>query len=224
MIMKQVWKWIMHLNAKAFCAVAALFFAATTLWCGYLYMTPPEPIKEGVGQLPPAPEPWVIGILDFVSDQAAGDGAVVPLNPFVYPPLDKLSPDALKDVLNQIAIAKSNPGGGVSTLGNLEGKPPPAGVGDSPAPGSAPDMIAPRISFLGFVRRSDGSSVALFADSSDSSSVFYAPGKMIHGIEILGADMKEAQVRYPDGSVGKIPIGGAVELAPEPRKDAKPVA
>ncbi|MCL1919868.1 MAG: hypothetical protein FWG50_02135 [Kiritimatiellaeota bacterium] len=222
--MKQVWKWIMHLNAKAFCAVAALFFAATLLWCGYLYMTPPEPIKEGEGKLPPPPEQVDIGILDYVARQLAGDDLTVPLDPFLPLMEDILTNQVTRAQLAEWRDARA---GGAVAQGGGRGGPggpgvrPGAGAGGAGGPGE-PKMITPKISFQGFVKRTDGSRVAMFSDSSNNLTDFYAPGKTIHGIEILSADMKEALVRYPDGTEEKILVGKSIELPPEPEQTAAP--
>lgn len=233
--MKKVWKWIMHLNAKAFCLIAALLFLATAGWCVWLYLTPLEPIRDGTGKLPPAPEPWVIGILDFVTNQVADADLSIPIDPFL-PALDALTPEARAELIRQMEEARKN--GGLASLGGGKGAGPgpnwPAkggpgalgggkGAGGGGAGGpNAPVMITPQITFLGFLRRTDGTSVAMFSDSSDKSTVFYSPGKKVHGIEILGADMKEAHIRMPDGSESKIPFGGFVTLAEEEDKNPKP--
>ena len=229
--MKQVWKWVMHLNAKAFCLIAVFFFVATTGWCMYMYMTPPEKIKEGSGKLPSPPEPWLIGILDYVDHQLADDSLVIPIEPF-RPTMDGITTaeqlaafeQALKDSL-------AGPGGGANKAAGkqdpFKGVRPPGGGGAAGGSGggqqvAAVPMVTPKIAFLGFFKRSDGEMAAMFSDSTDNSTVFYEKGKAVHGVEVLRADMKEATVRYPDGSEGKIPIGGAVELEPEPAKPRTP--
>jgi len=216
--MKQVWKGIMHLNAKVFCLIAAVLFVATVGWCMYQYMMPLEPIKDGTGRLPEAPEPLRIGILDFVTNQLAGDGLAIPVEPF--------RPTAENSIRHgeTPGVRPNNVGGTANTgnkniLGNQSGNTAGSGAG-------AARMITPKISFLGFVKttQADGSTreVAQFMDSSDKSIVFYTPGKTVHGLEILEAGMKEAIVKFPDGSVGKIPYGGSVELAQEPDPNPPP--
>jgi len=210
--MKQIWKWIMHLDAKAFCLAAALLLCATTGWCMYRYMMPPESFKPGTGPLPKPTEPQKLGILGFVDDQVAGTGIVTPESPFRFPALfvdDKGGVTGGPPKLPEKGLT--------NTGGSQNNGTKPVGQG---TPGSSKDneiaMVTPKIAFLGFIKRSDESRVAMFADSSDNSTVFYTPGKIVHGLEILGADMREAQVRHPDGTVATIPIGGFIELTPEP--------
>jgi len=208
--MKQVWKWIMHLDARAFCIIALLFFFLTAGWSSYLYMTPPQPFEEGSGAAK-APGPWLIGTLDFVNRQLDGEDFVIPVAPF-RPTMEAIlrSPEVTQALLNA-QNNRNQPGGRQDPFANLRQNNPNA----PGAPGAA-KMITPKISFLGFFKRSDGTLTAMFSDSSNNSTFFYAPGKTVHGIEILGADMKEASIRLPDGSETKIPIGKSVELAPEP--------
>jgi len=228
--MKQVWKWIMHLNAKAFCVIAVLLFCATVGWCVYQLNTPLEPIKEGTGKLPDPPEPWEIGIINFVNEQLAGDDLSIPITPFGWTMEAILAdPVARTNLLAALNAARNPtpPAGAAAGAGKGSGNAAALGGRGGAAaanPDTGPKMITPKISFLGFFKRSDGSSVAMFSDSSDNSTVFYSKGKTVHGIEILGADMKEAQVKYPDGSVETIPIGGSIELAPEPEKTPAPAA
>ena len=225
--MKKVWKWVMHLNAKVFCLIAALFFVATTGWCMYLYLTPPEPIKEGSGQLPPPPEPWNIGVLDYVTHQLSGEDLTIPIEPF-RPTLDAILTNAELRAAFEAALkgnqAVAGGGGGAGKGGAGGGKPQDASAGGHKPQGTpGVKMIEPKITFNGFIKRSDGSSAAQFSDSSDNSTVFFSPGKTVHGVEILNVNMKEATVRYADGSEGKIPIRGSIVLAPEPEKP-KPAA
>jgi len=224
--MKRVWKWIMQLNAKAFCLIAALLLCATVGWCVYQINTPLEPIKDGTGKLPDAPAPYTIGILDFVTDQLVGDDLSVPITPFGWSKeglLGKTIQDLIAERNNPRIPGGGAPGGGGNrgTGGVAAGGNPNAGGGGAPA---GPKMITPKISFLGFAKFSDGVSRAQFSNSADKSIVFYSEGKKVHGLEIISADMKEAVVRLPDGTEAKIPIRGSIELAPEPETPAAPPA
>ena len=80
--MDKLWKWIMHLNAKAFCLLAVLMFFATAAWCGLKYLTPPEPFKDGGAKTPELNKPWEIGTLNFVSNQLAAETLSIPTDPF----------------------------------------------------------------------------------------------------------------------------------------------
>jgi len=228
--MKQVWKWIMQLNAKAFCFIAVLLLCATGGWCVYQINTPLESMKDGTGKLPKPPDAWSIGILDFVTSQLAGDDLSVPITPFWWT-IDAILTDP--NVRTNLIAARhgyQNPSvGGVGLVrgpgggGNNRVGPPGGGSGAGTGGPSEPKMVTPKISFLGFFKRSDGNMAAMFSDSSDRSTVFYTPGKKVHGIEILSVDTKEALVRLPDGSETKISIGGPpIELPPEPEKTTTP--
>jgi len=226
--MKRVWKWIMQLNAKAFCVIAALLLCATGGWCVYQINTPLEPIKDGTGKLPDAPAPWTIGILDFVSDQLSGEEVSVPLTPFFWTMEAILAdPLARKDLAAAIANMRNPPGGpGGGIAGRNPGGPGggvrPGGGGQGGASTGAantePKMITPEIAFLGFLKDSEGKMAAMFSGSSDKSPVFYSLdrekdkagnplSKTVHGVEILGVTMKapvEEQVTQSDGTVKTI--------------------
>ncbi|MBP5227903.1 MAG: hypothetical protein J6336_11015, partial [Kiritimatiellae bacterium] len=79
-------------------------------------------------------------------------------------------------------------------------------------------MITPEIAFLGFIERPDGSRAALFSDSTDKSTFFYEPGKQVHGVDILSANVREASIRFPDGTTKNVAIGNKLTLAAEPLK------
>ncbi|MDD4019854.1 MAG: hypothetical protein PHV28_18140, partial [Kiritimatiellae bacterium] len=74
------------------------------------------------------------------------------------------------------------------------------------------------LSFMGFFQRPDGKQAALFYDSAENTTVFYDAAEHIHGVDILSANVREAEIRFPDGTTRKLEIGGSVELAPEPAK------
>jgi len=226
--MKQIWKWVMHLNAKAFCLIALVLLCATGGWCVYQINTPLEPIRDGTGKLPDPPKPWEIGILDFVNGQLAGEDVSIPIEPF-RPTMEAilLDPEAKAALIAAMNAARNPQGGPPGTrptvwpnnkVGTGTGT---GGPGTGTAADTGPKMITPKITFLGFMKRTDGSSVAMFSDSYDKSTIFYTPGKKVHGLEILSADMKEAVVRLPDGTEKTLSIGGdPIELAPEPEKSA----
>ena len=57
--MDQLWKWVMHLNAKAFCLAATLGFFMVAAFCGWGVLHPTEPLKDGGnGSLPELPPAW----------------------------------------------------------------------------------------------------------------------------------------------------------------------
>ena len=224
--MNQIWKWVMHLNAKAFCSVATLLFFCTVGYCVFMYLTPPVPLPTGTDTLPAAPKPLDIGILGYVDGQMADSGLSIPFDPF-RPTMDDIfrTPGAGDILLGRPPTGGGGGGGGGGRLGGPGsggGARPPGGAGAGAGGPTAPTMITPRITFLGFLQRSDGSSVAAFADSSDKSKFFYADGKSVHGVEIISTDMQEATVKLPDGTVTKLTVGKFVELEPEVDPKAPP--
>jgi hypothetical protein len=83
-------------------------------------------------------------------------------------------------------------------------------------------MVVPKLSFLGFIKRPDGQQAAMFHDSVENTTFFYESGKQIRGVDIVSANINEAEIRFPDGTSRKLEIGGTVELAPEPAKAPPP--
>jgi len=219
--MNQIWRWVMHLNAKAFCSVATLLFFCTVGYCVFMYLTPPVPLPTGTDTLPAAPKPLDIGILGYVDDQLADSGLSTPFDPF-RPTMDDIfrTPGAGNQLLGRPPTGGGPVGSGNRGPGGGGGARPGGGAGAGGP--TEPTMITPRITFIGFLQRSDGSSVAAFADSSDKSKFFYADGKSVHGVEIISTDMQEATVKLPDGTVTKLTVGKFVELEPEVDPKASP--
>ncbi|OQC23280.1 MAG: hypothetical protein BWX70_02865 [Verrucomicrobia bacterium ADurb.Bin070] len=83
-------------------------------------------------------------------------------------------------------------------------------------------MVVPKLSFLGFMKRPDGQQAAMFHDSVENTTFFYESGKQVRGVDIVSANINEAEIRFPDGTSRKLEIGGTVELAPEPAKAPPP--
>lgn len=229
--MDKLWKWIMRLNAKAFFLLALLLFSFTVAWCGFRYKTPPEPFKDGSGALMPTlSETWSIDTLDFVSNQLSAETLTVPFNPF-RPAIEAIMTNEteraafLKALKAAQEAAAGLAGDGKKDGGKKDGakkEDPFAHLrkkenvpGASTGPGGK-SMIVPKISFLGYFQRPDGTKAAMFHNSVDNSLAFYTPGKSVHSLEILDADVKKAKVRFPDGSTRDLEIGASVELVPEP--------
>ncbi|MDD4101582.1 MAG: hypothetical protein PHU80_02980 [Kiritimatiellae bacterium] len=223
--MDKLWKWIMHLNAKAFCLMAILLFFITAVWCGFNYKTPPEPFKEGSGSREQLPsENWNIGTLDFVSNQLSAETLTIPFDPF-RPTIEAILTNETERVaflkaLKAAQEAASGLGGGKEAgakkedpFAHLRKKEtvPGALVGPDGKP-----MVVPKISFLGYFQRSDGTRAAMFHNSVDNSLAFYETGNPVHGLDIINANVNAAEVRLPDGTTRDLKIGESVELAPEP--------
>ena len=237
--MDTLWKWIMHLNAKVFCLLAVLFFFATAAWCGFKYITPPEPFQDG-GAKPPAPaQAAVLGALTFVSNQLSAETLIIPTDPF-RPTLEAIFTNeteraafikALK-AAQDAAAGRVAGGAGAGADGKKEDpfkelrkKNDAAVPAGTLVNAAGQPMVIPLLSFLGFVQRPDGTKAAMFHDSVDNTTVFYESGKQqaIRGVEILDANVRQAEIRLPDGSTRKLDIGGApVELAAVPDKAPKP--
>lgn len=229
--MDKLWKWIMHLNAKAFCLVAVLLFFVTAAWCGFKYKTPLVPFKDGSGsKMPTFSESWYIGTLNFVSNQLSAETLTVPLDPF-RPAIEAILTNATEraaflKALKDAQDSATGLAGGGKKVGAKKEDPFAHLRKKESVPGALVDsegkpMVVPKISFLGFFQRSDGTRAAMFHNSVDNSMTFYEPGNPVHGLDILNANISTAEVRFPDGTTRKLKIGESVELAPEPAP-AKP--
>ena len=227
--MDRLWKWIMRLNAAAFCLAAALFFMGVAGFCAWQYTHPPAPVKDGGDGKPPELVPaWAIGTLDFVTNQLTAEALVIPVDPF-RPTIEAIFTNeteraAFLKALKAAQAAAAGIAGGASAAGAKKEDPfahlrkKAAVPGGLVGPNGKP-MVIPKLSFMGFFQRPDGKQAALFYDSAENTTVFYDAGKQIHGVDILGANVREAEIRFPDGTTRKLEIGGSVELAPEPAKD-----
>ncbi len=230
--MDKPWKMIMHLNAKAFCLVATLLFFGTAAWCGFKYMTPIEPFKDGANaKLPDLPPAWELGALTFVSNQLAAETLSIPVDPF-RPTIEAIFTNeteraAFLKALKAAQVAAAGVAGGAAggkkedPFAHLRQKKA-AAPGELVGADGRP-MVIPTLSFLGFFQRPDGKQAAMFHDSVENTTVFYDAGKQsVHGVEILSANVNEAEIRFPDGTTRKLEIGGKVELAAEPAKTPPP--
>lgn len=225
--MDQLWKWVMHLNAKAFCLMAVLFLFGVAGWCGFLFLNPPAPLKDGGGTLPAGAQPWTYSTLDFVSNQLAAEALSIPVDPF-RPTIEAIFTNeteraAFLKALKAAQNAAAGIGGATSSgkkedpFAHLRRKDPEAG-GLTGANGQP--MVIPKLTFLGFFQRPDGTKAAMFHDSAQDTTVFYDSGSQVHGVDVVNANVHEAEIRFPDGSSRKLEIGGSVELAAEP--DTRP--
>ncbi len=220
----------MHLNAKAFCLLAVFIFFSAAAWCGLKFMTPPEPFKDGGANTPDLSEPWEIGTLNFVSNQLAAETLSIPTDPF-RPTLEAIFTNETERVAfikalraAQAAAAGLTSADGASATGTAKKEDPFAhlrkktAVPDGLVGPNGQPMVIPKLSFLGFFKRPDGQQAAMFHDSVENTTIFYEAGKQIRGVDIVSATINEAEIRFPDGTSRKLPIGESVELAPEPAK------
>lgn len=221
--MNKLWQWVMRLNAKAFCFVAAALFAATAVWCGFRYLTPVAPFQEGKGDSEGALKVSDLETLSFVSNQVSDTGISIPIDPF-RPTIESIFTNETERAafLKALKAAQASAAGVTPANGAGAKDDPFAGLrkknqvpGQLVGPNGQP-MVKPKITFLGFIERPDGTKAALFGDSVDKSTFFYEPGKKVHGAEILSADINEVTIRLPDGTTCKRNIGGSVDLAAEP--------
>lgn len=227
--MDHIWKWIMHLNAKAFCLVAAFLFFGIAAWCAFEYMTPGEPFKDGGAKLPELAPAWEIGTLGIVSNQLASESLAIPVDPF-RPTIEAIFTNETERAAFLKALkAAQAAAAGVATAAEGDKKEDPFAhlrKKDKNAAGAltGPDgrpMVIPKLTFLGFFQRPDGKQAAMFHDSVANTTLFYDAGKQpVHGVEILSADVREAEIRFSDGTTRKLAIGGNIELAAEP--DTRP--
>jgi hypothetical protein len=228
--MDKLWKWVMHLNAKAFCLAAAVGFFVVAAYCAWRVLYPPTPLKDSdKGPTPQLPPAWELATLDFVSNQLAADNLAVPVDPF-RPTIEAIFTNETERAafLKALKAAQAAAAGVAGNAAGNKKEDPFAHLRKKDmVPGglTSPDgkaMIVPKLSFLGFFRRPDGKQAAMFFDSAANTTVFYDSGKQVHGVDILSANVNEAEVRFPDGTTRKLPIGESIELAAEPDKNPPP--
>lgn len=240
--MTTLWKGIMRLNAKAFCFAMLLGCAAIVAYCGFKIRTPPEPIRDGTGKVPEFSETWEITLLDFVSNQLASSSLIVPVDPF-RPTIEAIFTNAaeraaflaaLKDAKESAAGLTKKGADGEESGEKAKKKDPFAHLrkkakvpGQKLGPTGKP-LITPKLTYMGFIKRPDGSQAAMFYDSANKTTIFYDQGNQVHGVDIVSADLKAASLRMDDGSTRNLNIGESVELAPEeakaPPKNPAPAA
>jgi len=224
--MDNLWKWVMHLNAKVFCLAATIVFFVTAAWCGFKLIAPPEPFRSGDQGMQSELSPgWEIGLLGLVSNQLETTTLAIPVDPF-RPTIEAIFTNETERAafLKALKAAQSAAAGAGGAAGAKKEDPfahlrkkdavPGALVGPDGQP-----MIVPKISFLGFFQRPDGTQAAMFHDSAENTAVFYDAGKQVRGVDILSVSLREAVIRLPDGTTQKLEIGGKpAELPAEPAK------
>jgi len=223
--MDQIWKWVMHLNAKAFCLVATLFFFGVSLWCGWTILHPREQLQDGAhGKAPELAPAWTLGTLDFVSNQLTSESLAIPVDPF-RPTIEAIFTNETERAAFLKALkAAQNAAAGLSSTAGVKKEDPFAHLRKKNAvPGALTGanglpMVIPKLTFMGFFQRPDGKQAAMFYDSVNDTTVFYDSGKQVHGVDVLDANVHEAKIKFPDGTTRTLPIGGSVELAAEPAK------
>ncbi|MDA3923435.1 MAG: hypothetical protein PF904_01890 [Kiritimatiellae bacterium] len=224
--MNTIWKGIMHLNAKAFCLTMILVCIGVTLYCGFKIKTPPEPIKYATEKTPELSEAWEITILDFVSNQLSSSSLIIPVDPF-RPTIEAIFTNAAERAAFIAALKKAKEDAtGVAKTKDGKKKDPFAHLrkkakvpGQKLGPDGRP-MITPILTYMGFIKRPDGTQAAMFYDSANKTTIFYDEGNAVHGVDIVNADLKKATLRMDDGSTRNLKIGQKVSLAPEESKAA----
>jgi hypothetical protein len=233
--MDKLWKWVMHLNAKAFCLLAILFFSGVAGWCGLSILRPSTPLKDGSeDKLPELVQPWVFGTLDIVSNQLAEETLSIPVDPF-RPTIEAIFTNETERAafLKALKAAQLAAAGGSAESGTAKKEDPfahlrkknDAATGGLTGPNGQP-MVIPKLTFLGYFERPDGTKATMFHDSVKDTTVFYDTGNQVHGVDLVNADVQAAEIRFPDGTTRKLEIGSSVELAAEAdtRPPKKPVA
>jgi hypothetical protein len=227
----------MHLNAKAFCLTMILVCIAVTLYCGFKIRTPPVPVQYSSEKKPELSPAWEITLLDFVSNQLASSSLIIPVDPF-RPTIEAIFTNAAERAAFIAALKKAQDDAtGIAKEAGEKKKDPFAHLrnkanvpGQTLGPGGKP-MITPVLTYMGFIKRPDGTSAAMFYDSANKTTIFYDEGNAVHGVDIVNADLKDATLRMDDGSTRNLKIGETVSLTPEEAKapppkpaDAKPDA
>ncbi len=194
---------------------------AIGLYCGFKIYTPVEPIKDGTGITPELSPGWEITLLDFVSNQTASSSLIIPVDPF-RPTIEAIFTNAAERAAFLAALKKAKENAaGVAKGTDAKKEDPFAHLrkkakvpGQQLGPGGKP-MITPKLTYMGFIKRPDGTEAAMFYDSVNKTTIFYDEGNKVHGVDIVSADLKTASLRMDDGSTRALKIGQSVELAPE---------
>jgi len=226
--MNTLWKGIMHLNAKAFCLTMIMVCIAVTLYCGFKIRTPPVPVQYRAEKTPELSPAWEITLLDFVSNQLSSSSLIIPVDPF-RPTIEAIFTNATERAAFIAALKKAQEDAtGVAKEKGEKKKDPFAHLrnktnvpGQTLGPGGKP-MITPVLTYMGFIKRPDGTEAAMFYDSANKTTIFYDEGNAVHGVDIVNADLKDATLRMDDGSTRNLKIGETVSLAPEEQKDPPP--
>ncbi len=225
--MDKLWKWVMHLNAKAFCLLAAVLFLAVSAYCAFQVKMPPPPLKDGhEDNLPDLAAAWTFGTLDVVSNQLAAESLSIPVDPF-RPTIEAIFTNETERAafLKALKAAQIAAAGGLAE-GAAKKEDPFAHLrkkeavpGGLVGPNGQP-MVIPKLTFLGFFERPDGTKTAMFHDSVKDTTVFYDTGNKVHGVDVVNADVRSAEIRFPDGKTRAMEIGSSIELEAEP--DTRP--
>jgi len=228
--MNTLWKGIMHLNAKAFCLITVVVCVAVALYCGFEISTPPKPIQEGTDKTPELSPAWEITLLDFVSNQLSASSLIIPVDPF-RPTIEAIFTNAAERAAFIAALKKAQDDAtGMAKDKDAKKTDPFAHLrnkADVPGQNLGPDgkpMITPVLSYLGFIKRPDGTSAAMFYNSANKTTIFYDKGNDVHGVNIVDADLRNATLRMDDGSIRELKLGENVKLAPEEAKAPPPKA
>ncbi|MDD2600333.1 MAG: hypothetical protein PHO37_14090 [Kiritimatiellae bacterium] len=219
--MNTLWKGIMHLNAKAFCLWMVLICIAITLYCGFKISTPPTPIQVGETKTPEFSPAWEITLLDFVSNQLATTSLIIPVDPF-RPTIEAIFTNAAERAAFIAALKKAQEeAAGMTSSPDAKKTDPFAHLRNKanvPGQNLSPDgkpMITPVLTYMGFIKRPDGTAAAMFYDSANKTTIFYDKGNDVHGVNIVSADLQSATLRMDDGSTRDLKLGENVTLAPE---------
>ena len=222
--MNTLWKFIMHLNAKTFCIIMGLLCIAVTLYCGFNISTPPKPIQTESGKVPALSPGSEITLLAFVSNQLAASSLIIPVDPF-RPTLEAIFTNAAARAAFIANLKKAQADKmGENAFSRKTKKDPFAHLRQKEhIPGQDTGtknkhMITPVLSYLGFIKRPDGTVAAMFSDSVAKTTLFYNEGNKIHGVDIVNADLKSTTLCMDDGSIRTLKLGEKVSLTPEERK------
>jgi len=214
----------MHLNAKTFCMIMGLLCVAVTLYCGFNISTPPEPIQTESDKVPELSPGSEITLLDFVSNQLAASSLIIPVDPF-RPTMEAIFTNAAARAAFIAALKKAQDDKmGGNAFSREKKKDPFAHLRDKehiPGQNSGAKnklMITPVLTYMGFIKRPDGTAAAMFSDSVAKTTIFYDEGNKVHGVDIVNADLKSTTLRLDDGSIRTLKFGEEVSLTPEERK------
>ncbi len=200
--MQNLWKWLMHANAKFALAVALCVLLAAAAWSAWQLATassaandfPAVPVTTE-----PAPKsktPKSIGLLDYVHGQLA-DESIPPVNPFA----PSLAIDNIAEIIKRREIREEGRGFTWNPRRNNQDpnnpqNPNVTAVSKVPeAAKSAP----PTLTYQGYLTRPDGTPAALIHNSATKSAAFLTAGQTTAKTTVISLTHDTLRLRLPNG-------------------------
>lgn len=207
----------MRTNARAvfLCSVLALLLVSA--WWLWKLSAPVEKrvrVSRPAATSRPRPD---LGLLAFLEAQLAMSSPEIPESPFLFPgakrPKKKPPSQPTKakpEPQPKPAPAEKPPAAAAEPKKPAKDEPPQKAVAKpKPAPKKRPVVTSDpvRLTFRGFFKRTDGSTVALIEDSKTEESAFYAAEQDLYGVKIGAITRDHVTVELDDGSSVELGLG-----------------